>query len=346
MRRSSNDIDRLIADLQSSDSIRRTPPWRGSAFWAAAPCLASLISSRPMTSAAGARAGAQRARRHRRSSASIDVAFDALRDGDVDVVIAALGVLRGVGAPRRPARACWTRSPPSWSIARATRASAWPRSPRCPSCRSISSGRSATRRRRPKAPARRSTIRWRFGSGFRPTAAAPRSRHCTRSSTRTRRARAGANPRRACGGVAARRAASAHQALARRRQPRRAVRPPRDVRSGDGRRCRVDSVNGRGHRRCQLPRAAGPRVVGRAEGSDLARSAVERPPPPSCGARGSADAARWSRSCARIFRGLSNGGRSKTDFSFSTRQVARLDRLAVEKDFDGVVARRKAAASS
>jgi hypothetical protein len=95
MRRpSSTDIDRLIADLQSPDSIRRDAAVarlriRGQR---ALPRLFDLIASHE---AASVRAHALDALEGLDDVRVIDVAFDALCDGDVDVVIAALGVLRG-----------------------------------------------------------------------------------------------------------------------------------------------------------------------------------------------------------------------------------------------------------
>ena len=94
MRRSSGDIDRLIADLQTSDSIRRDAAVArlrilgGRAF----PRLLELVTTHE---SATVRALALEALEGLDDVRAIEVAFDALRDGDVNVVIAALGVLRG-----------------------------------------------------------------------------------------------------------------------------------------------------------------------------------------------------------------------------------------------------------
>jgi hypothetical protein len=94
MRRSSGDIDRLIADLQTSDSIRRDAAVArlrilgGRAF----PRLLELVTTHE---SATVRALALEALDGLDDVRAIEVAFDALRDGDVNVVIAALGVLRG-----------------------------------------------------------------------------------------------------------------------------------------------------------------------------------------------------------------------------------------------------------
>src|SRR5688572_3367663 len=93
MRRPSSDIDRLIADLQSSDSIRRDAAVARLRILGdrALPRLIDLVaaheSANVRTLALDALEGLDDVR-------VIDVAFDALRDGDIDVVIAALGVLR------------------------------------------------------------------------------------------------------------------------------------------------------------------------------------------------------------------------------------------------------------
>jgi hypothetical protein len=94
MRRPSSDIDRLIADLQSSDSIRRDAAVARLRILGqrSLPRLIDLIST---SDAASVRAHALDALEGLDDVRAIDVAFDALRDGDVDVVIAALGVLRG-----------------------------------------------------------------------------------------------------------------------------------------------------------------------------------------------------------------------------------------------------------
>lgn len=94
MRRPSVDIDRLIADLQSSDSIRRDAAVARLRIVGqrALPRLIDVISD---NESASVRAHALSILEGLDDVRAIDVAFDALRDGDVDVVIAALGVLRG-----------------------------------------------------------------------------------------------------------------------------------------------------------------------------------------------------------------------------------------------------------
>ena len=93
MRRPSGDIDRLIADLQSSDSIRRDAAVARLRILGnrALPRLIDLVAAHE---SAGVRALALDALEGLDDVRAIDVAFDALRDGDIDVVIAALGVLR------------------------------------------------------------------------------------------------------------------------------------------------------------------------------------------------------------------------------------------------------------
>jgi hypothetical protein len=94
MRRPSGDIDRLIADLQSPDSIRRDAAVARLRILGqrALPRLIDLVAanepSRVRALALDALEGLDDVR-------AIDVAYDALRDGDADIVIAALGVLRG-----------------------------------------------------------------------------------------------------------------------------------------------------------------------------------------------------------------------------------------------------------
>jgi hypothetical protein len=93
MRRPSSGIDRLIADLQSIDSIRRDAAVarlriQGSR---ALPRLVDLAGS---DAPAPVRARALAALEGINDVRAIDVAFDALRDGNIDIVIAALGVLR------------------------------------------------------------------------------------------------------------------------------------------------------------------------------------------------------------------------------------------------------------
>jgi hypothetical protein len=86
-------IDRLIADLRSSDSIRRDAAVARLRILGsrALPRLVDVVASDApalvRTLALDALEGISDVR-------VIDAAFDALRDGDVDVVIAALGVLR------------------------------------------------------------------------------------------------------------------------------------------------------------------------------------------------------------------------------------------------------------
>jgi hypothetical protein len=94
MRRPSSDIDRLIADLQSSDSIRKDAAVARLRILGqrALPRLIDVISG---NESAGVRAHALEALEGQDDVRVIDVACDALGDGDVDVVIAALGVLRG-----------------------------------------------------------------------------------------------------------------------------------------------------------------------------------------------------------------------------------------------------------
>jgi hypothetical protein len=93
MRRPSSDIDRLIADLQSSESIRRDAAVARLRILGnrALPRLIDLVASHdsPVVRALALDAieGIDDVR-------VIDVAYDALRDGDIEVVIAALGVLR------------------------------------------------------------------------------------------------------------------------------------------------------------------------------------------------------------------------------------------------------------
>jgi hypothetical protein len=94
MRRPGSDIDRLIADLQSSDSIRREAAVARLRILGhrALPRLVDVISTNELASV---RAHALEALEGLDDVRVIDAAFDALRDGDVDVVVAALGVLRG-----------------------------------------------------------------------------------------------------------------------------------------------------------------------------------------------------------------------------------------------------------
>jgi HEAT repeat protein len=93
MRRATGDIDRLIADLQSSDSIRRDAAVARLRILGnrALPRLTDLVAAHE---SAAVRALALDAIEGLDDVRVIDVAFDALRDGDIEVVIAALGVLR------------------------------------------------------------------------------------------------------------------------------------------------------------------------------------------------------------------------------------------------------------
>lgn len=94
MRRSSSDIDRLIADLESNDSIHRDAAVARLRILGrrALPRLIELISAHPSSDV---RAIALDALDGLDDVRVIDVAFNALGDGSVEVVIAALGVLRG-----------------------------------------------------------------------------------------------------------------------------------------------------------------------------------------------------------------------------------------------------------
>ena len=93
MRRATGDIDRLIADLQSSDSIRRDAAVARLRILGnrALPRLIVLVAAHE---SAAVRALALDAIEGLDDVRAIDVAFDALDDGDIEVVIAALGVLR------------------------------------------------------------------------------------------------------------------------------------------------------------------------------------------------------------------------------------------------------------
>ena len=94
MRRPGSDIDRLIADLQATDSIRRDAAVARLRILGnrALPRLVELVTTHY---SANVRALALDALEGLDDVRVVDVAFDALRDGDIDVVIAALGVLRG-----------------------------------------------------------------------------------------------------------------------------------------------------------------------------------------------------------------------------------------------------------
>jgi len=93
MRRAAGDIDRLIADLQSSDSVRRDAAVARLRILGnrALPRLIDLVSAHE---SAAVRALALDALEGLDDVRAIDVAFEALRDGNIEVVIAALGVLR------------------------------------------------------------------------------------------------------------------------------------------------------------------------------------------------------------------------------------------------------------
>jgi hypothetical protein len=93
MRRPSSDIERLIADLHASDSIRRDAAVARLRILGnrALPRLTDLVASHE---SAVVRALALDALEGIDDVRVIDAAFDRLRDGDIDVVIAALGVLR------------------------------------------------------------------------------------------------------------------------------------------------------------------------------------------------------------------------------------------------------------
>jgi hypothetical protein len=93
MRRPSSDIDRLIADLQSSESVRRDAAVARLRILGsrALPRLIDLVASHE---SAVVRALGLDAIEGIDDVRVIDVAYDALRDGDIEVVIAALGVLR------------------------------------------------------------------------------------------------------------------------------------------------------------------------------------------------------------------------------------------------------------
>jgi hypothetical protein len=93
MRRPSGDIDRLIADLQSSDSIRRDAAVARLRI-VGSRALPRLIAHVAAHKSAAVRALALDVLEGLDDVRVIDVAFDALRDGDIEVVIAALGVLR------------------------------------------------------------------------------------------------------------------------------------------------------------------------------------------------------------------------------------------------------------
>ena len=239
-----------------------------------------------------ARAGARRARRTQRCPCDRRRLRRAARRGHRRGHRRARRTPRWV--PEKTARDCWTRSPPSPSIARAMRACASRRSPRYPSCPNIWSGRSATRRRRSKAPARRSTIRSRCGSGSRPTARARRSPRCTRSSKTANVSTP--SPRRACGRSGCRRAAGPIRRC-QASEPRGALRPPRDVRCRDGAlpQSFLSSAATIGDASCLEPLAR----AWTAAGKDLTGTRAQRPPRQSCGARSSPDGAPQSRSCAR-----------------------------------------------
>jgi hypothetical protein len=93
-RSSTRDLDRLVTDLHSTDSIRRDAAVARLRILAgrALPRLTDVIAS---DAPAIVRALALDALDGLNDVRVIDIALDALGDGDIDVVIAALGVLRG-----------------------------------------------------------------------------------------------------------------------------------------------------------------------------------------------------------------------------------------------------------
>jgi hypothetical protein len=93
MRRPSGDIDRLIADLHSPDSIRRDAAVARLRILGVR-ALPRLIDLAAAHESASVRALALDALEGLDDVRVIEVAFDALRDSDLEVVIAALGVLR------------------------------------------------------------------------------------------------------------------------------------------------------------------------------------------------------------------------------------------------------------
>lgn len=93
MRRPSGEIDRLIVDLQSPDSIRRDAAVARLRILGPR-AVSRLIDLVAAHESASVRALALDALEGLDDVRAIDAAFGALRDGDVDVVIAALGVLR------------------------------------------------------------------------------------------------------------------------------------------------------------------------------------------------------------------------------------------------------------
>jgi hypothetical protein len=94
MRPPSSDIDRLMVDLQSADSIRRDTAVARLRILGrrAVPRLIDVVTAHE---SAPVRAVALDALEGLDDVRAINAAFGALRDGDIDVVIAALGVLRG-----------------------------------------------------------------------------------------------------------------------------------------------------------------------------------------------------------------------------------------------------------
>ena len=93
MRRPSNDIDRLIADLQSSDSIRRDAAVARLRILGSR-ALLRLVDLVASDASAPVRALALNALEGINDVRAIDAAVDALQDGDIEVTIGALGVLR------------------------------------------------------------------------------------------------------------------------------------------------------------------------------------------------------------------------------------------------------------
>ena len=194
---------------------------------------------------------------------AIDVAVDALRDGDVDVVDRRARCAARLGGRERPARACSTRLRRSPSIATRdarVRVAALDALSELPEhlVRADPRSGAAAGERRPVA--RRSGGRARMDPGVRRRA--PRSRRCT-SSSPGRASASTRSPRRAAVGVAAGARPRRITRSRRRESLRGALRPAGDVRSGDSAAAAGVPVDGRGDRRRQLSRAAGARLGGR-----------------------------------------------------------------------------------
>ncbi len=231
----------------------------------------------------------------------IDVAFDALRDGDIEVVIAALGVLRRWVAEETGTRLLDAITAITVDRSRDARV-------RVAALAALSElPEHLVRPIRDQAPPPESAgpslddpvaVReWiqAYGAGatlstLHELVTRTREREHAESSSRLRSEWLQARGR-------------AHQALAKRRQPRRALRPARDVRGGHGRAAAVVPLGGRGHRRCELPRTTGPSLGGSAARIWTGSISSRRRPPRSCGARSSPGGAQPSRSCGPIFQG-------------------------------------------